>query len=88
MLRSIAEGVMGGEYKKALAALPEGETAEDYIVILPNWDGGFIQATGLSDVGKQIGVAVFATDGRLVGLAQGEDVPGETMRLLEEAGLK
>jgi hypothetical protein len=84
ILRAVAEGVLNSEYKKALAELPEGETAEDYIVILPDWDGSFIEAVGLERVGEKIGVAVFGPGGSLTGVDQSDDVPAVALRLLEQ----
>ena len=69
--------------EKAVAALPAGETAEDYVVILPDWDGAFVAALGLEDVTRQLGVAVFAQDGSLLGLPQSGEIAPEVLRLLE-----
>jgi hypothetical protein len=82
MFRSVARNILSSEYEKAVAELPPGETAQDYVVILPDWDAAFVTAIGLEDVTKQLGVAVFATDGALRGLAQGAGTPEETVRLL------
>jgi hypothetical protein len=83
LFRGVARNILNSEYEKAVAELPAGETAEDYVVILPDWDAAFVTALGLSDVTKQLGVAVFAADGTLLGLAQGEGPQVETLRLLE-----
>jgi hypothetical protein len=84
LFRGMARGILNTEHEKAVAALPAGETAEDYVVMLPDWDGDFIKALGLDDVAQRCGVAVFATDGALAGTAQGNDLPAETMRLLDK----
>lgn len=85
MFRGMAQNILNAEYEKAVAELPAGETAEDYVVILPDWDGAFVNALGLQDVSKQLGVAVFATGGRLLGLAQAADIPAEALALLDGA---
>jgi hypothetical protein len=85
MFRGVAEGVLRGEYRKAVAELAEDEMPYDHVVILPDWDGGFIYATGLEDVSKRLGVAVFAPGGRLVGLEQSDKPVKGTLRLLTEA---
>lgn len=84
MFRGVARNILNSEYEKAVAELPAGETAEDYVVILPDWDAAFVTVVGLDDVTKQLGVAVFAADGTLVGLAQGEKVADDTVRLLSD----
>jgi hypothetical protein len=83
LFRGVARNILNAEYEKAVAALPAGETAEDYVVILPDWDGAFVAALGLEDVTRQLGVAVFAQDGALLGLPQSGEIAPEVLRLLE-----
>ena len=84
LLRGMAERILRSEYDKAVKALPPAETAEDYVAILPDWDGAFVKAMEFAeDVSKQVGVAVFGRDGTLLGKAQGEGVAGGALRLLE-----
>ena len=85
LFRNMARGILNQEHAKAVGELPPGESAEDYMVILPDWDGGLISALNLEDVSQRLGVAVFAADGTLIGTAQGADVPAATLRLLEGA---
>lgn len=82
LFRGVARGILNSEYEKAVAELPAGETAEDYVVILPDWDAAFVTALGLPDVTTQLGVAVFGPDGMLRGLARQEEVTAETLRLV------
>jgi hypothetical protein len=84
LFRGMARGILDQEHRKAVAELPSGEAAEDYIVILPDWDGGFVSALGLTDVSQHLGAAVFATDGTLFGTARDGDVPATVVRLLEQ----
>ena len=84
MFRGVARSILNAEYAKAVDALPPGETAEDYVVILPDWDAAFVTALGLADVTKQLGVAVLAKDGALQGLAQDGEVAAETLQLLSD----
>ena len=83
LFRGMAEGILKSEHAKAVAELPPGETADDYVVILPDWNGAFISALALDDVSKRLAVAVFTKEGTLIGTAQEEDVPAATLRLLE-----
>jgi hypothetical protein len=85
LFQAVARNILNSEYEKAVAELPPGETAEDYVIILPDWDAAFVTALGLQDVTKQLGVAVFAQDGSLSGLAQDAEVAVETQRLLDGA---
>jgi hypothetical protein len=82
LFRGMARGILNQEHAKAVAELPHGETGEDYIVILPDWDGAFVNALNLDDVSQRLGVAVFATEGTLAGTPQSEDVLAQTIRLL------
>ena len=86
LFRGVARNIMNTEYEKAVARLPPGETEQDYVIILPDWDATFVTATGLEDVTKRLGAAVFAKDGVLRGLGQGEDAASRTVELLKELG--
>ena len=83
LFRGVAEGILRGEYKKAVDGLSDGQAPGDHVIILPDWDGAFVRAVGLNEVGKNLGVAVFHQDGTLAGTDQGGDVPAATLRLLE-----
>jgi hypothetical protein len=85
LFRAIARGILDQEHARAVATLPPGETAKDYVVMLPDWDGAFVNALGLTDVSQRLSVAVFAADGTLAGTSQGTDVPAGAIRLLEQA---
>lgn len=47
LFRGMARGILNQEHAKAVTELPPGEVAEDYVVILPDWDGAFTTALGL-----------------------------------------
>jgi len=81
MFRGIAEGIMRGEFDKAVRELEPGQESFDHVIILPDWDGAFVASTGLGDVSKVLGVAVFAA-GELVGVAQAEKPLEDVLRLL------
>ena len=84
MFRGIAEGIMRGEFDKAVRELAPGQEAFDHVIILPDWDGAFVASTGLTDVSKRLGIAVFAK-GELVGAVQTEEPLKDVLRLLESA---
>jgi len=81
MFRGIAEGIMRGEFDKAVRDLEPGQEAFDHVIILPDWDGSFVASTGLTDAGKHLGVAVFAA-GKLAGVVQTEEPLEDVLRLL------
>jgi hypothetical protein len=83
LFRGVAEGIMEGESEKAVRELPEGESPYDHVIILPDWDGAFIRAIDFGeDVSNQLGAAVFAPDGTLVGTAQEEGITKAVLTLL------
>ena len=86
MFRSVAERILNSEYDKAVAALPAGETPEDYVVILPDWDGAFVKSLALpEDVSEQLAIAVFTRDGTLLGTQQGDGAAEACLQLLANA---
>lgn len=82
MFRGIAEGIMRSEFDKAVRDLAPGEDAFDHVIVLPDWDGAFVKATGLSDVSKRLGIAVFEGS-RLVGTVQDDSPVSAVLELLE-----
>ncbi|HWO74146.1 MAG TPA: hypothetical protein VNN21_11385 [Dehalococcoidia bacterium] len=84
MLRGFAESVLRAEFEKAVRELPPGETPEEGVVILPDWEGAFAAALAFEDVNQRPGVAVFAA-GQLVGSAHADDIVAPCLALLEQA---
>ncbi|MCA9934268.1 MAG: NAD(P)/FAD-dependent oxidoreductase [Ardenticatenaceae bacterium] len=85
LFRRFAESAMRKSFEEAAAALPAGMKPEEYVVILPDWDGAVTQAVGLQDVDKQAGVAVLDGNGRVVGVYQGDALVEKVMGLLATA---
>jgi hypothetical protein len=87
MFKGMAEHILKSEYDKAVSELPEGERAEDYVIILPDWDGTFVGSLGLAEeVSKRLAVAVFGRDGSLLGTEQGDDAAASCLALLSGIG--
>ncbi len=82
MFRRFAEGAMKKAYQKAAGALPQGFSAEEYVIILPDWDGAIHKAAGLEGTDRQAGVVVLDAEGRVVGVRQGEDLGAAAVELL------
>ena len=86
LFRGFAEKAMKESYGKAAASLANGIKAEDYVFILPDWDGSATKAFGLKDTNKTAGVAVLNTGGNIIGTHQNRDLISQAMQLL--AGIK
>ncbi|MCA9917211.1 MAG: NAD(P)/FAD-dependent oxidoreductase [Anaerolineales bacterium] len=82
LFRRFAESAMRKSYEEAASTLPHGMKPQDYVVILPDWDGGVTRAFGLENVDKQAGVAVLDGNGRLVGVYQGDALAEQVMKLI------
>lgn len=79
LLRKVAEGVLNSEHRKALEGLGPGQAAEDYVVILPDWDGSAVRGFGLEDATRTLGLASVGAQGEVLWRYQGEN-PGEELR--------
>jgi hypothetical protein len=79
LFRKVAEGVLGGEHRKAVEALPPDRAAEDYVVMLPDWDGAIVKALGLTDATKALGLALVDLDGSIAWRYQGAS-PADALR--------
>jgi hypothetical protein len=86
LIRKVAEQIMKSSYNDAVKNLQPGRKPEDYILIVPDWDGALLGPLGVDDVTKTIAVAVIDARGGLVGVYQGSDAAAEALAMLERAG--
>jgi hypothetical protein len=87
IIRKVAEQIMKSAYKDAVKNLEPGRKPEDYILIVPDWDGLLLGPLGIDDVTKTIAVAVIDARGDLVGVYQGEDSQEQAVAMLERAAV-
>lgn len=85
LIRKVAEQIMKSSYNDAVSNLEPGRAPEDYVLIAPDWDGAVLKPLGLTDLTKEIAVAVISKSGDLVGVYQGPDCPAQAVALLERA---
>jgi hypothetical protein len=86
LIRKIAEQIMKSSYNDAVKNLEPGRKPEDYVLIVPDWDGAALGPLGIDDVTKQIAVAVIDGRGNLTGVYQGDDPAAAALELLASAG--
>jgi len=87
LIRKIAEQIMKSSYNDAVKNLQPGRTPEDYVLILPDWDGALLGPLGIDDVTKQIAIAVIARSGELIGVYQGADPAAAALDMLGRVGV-
>jgi hypothetical protein len=74
LLRKVAEGVLANEHKKAVEGLPHGVPVDDYVVMLPDWQGAAVKALGLQDATKELGLVLIDGHGHELWRHQGPEV--------------
>jgi hypothetical protein len=82
LLKPIVDQLMKSNYKHAVDNLEPGRSAEDHVLILPDYDGDFLGALGIDDVTKQIAVVVSDAAGNVAGAYQGDDPTTAAMKLV------
>ncbi len=82
LFRNFAERAMKSSYEEAAEGLPAGYAPEDYVIILPDWDGSVTRAVGLKDVSQAAGVVVIDAAGNLLGVHQEDDALNQTLTSL------
>ncbi len=82
MWKKVAMATIKQQYEKIASRLQDGYKPEDYIVICPDWDASATQAFGFEETDEQAGLAVIGADGKIKGIAQGEDLPEKAVELL------
>jgi hypothetical protein len=85
LLRRVIEPFLTAAYQDAARQLKPDMPPEDYLLILPDWDGRVGRALRIVDPNRVPGVAVLDRFGGLVGRRQGGDLPAYAIRLAEQA---
>jgi len=85
LARRVVRGRMKESYDHAVERLEEGQAPEDYVLILPDWDGAVMTALGIDDLSKTIAVAVIDAAGDVTGVYHGFDTATRVLALLERA---
>jgi len=84
LFRSFAEKSMRDSFEKASKSIPQGQDPQDYVVILPDWDGKTTKGFGLGDTSKVVGLAVLDEQGGVVGTYQGNEPERHALELLQK----
>jgi hypothetical protein len=85
LFRGFAEKAMKESYEKAALTLPAGEKPEDYVLILPDWDGSVTKAFGLKDTHATAALVVMDADGGVIGTYQDNEPVLNVLELLKKA---
>jgi prolycopene isomerase len=87
LFRSFAEKSMRESYDKASKSIPQGQDPQDYVIILPDWDGKATKGFGLGDTSKVVGLAVLDAQGGVVGTYQGDEPELHALKLLQKVSI-
>jgi hypothetical protein len=85
IIRKVAEQIMKSSYNDAVKNLLPGRTPEEYVLIVPDWDGRLLGPLGIADVTKAAAAVVIDAQGDIVGTYQGDDPRPHVLRLIEAA---
>jgi hypothetical protein len=83
LLKPVVQQLMKSGYNHAVENLRPGHTAEEHVLIVPDWDNELLGPLGIDDVTKTIAVVVLAADGRVVLRHQGDDPAGAALAALD-----
>ncbi|MBK8784022.1 MAG: NAD(P)/FAD-dependent oxidoreductase [Anaerolineales bacterium] len=83
LFRSFAEKAMKESYDKAAAALAKGLAPQDYVAILPDWDGSLTKSFGFKNTNKTAAFAVLDKDGQVAGGYQGNESGAKAIEILQ-----
>ena len=84
LFRGFAEKAMKESYDKSAASLPQGVAPQDYILILPDWDGSVTKSFGFKNTNKTAAFAVLDKSGNLTGSYQGSEPNAQALTLLKK----
>jgi hypothetical protein len=83
LVRKPVEMLMKSSYKDAVDNLQPGRTPEEYVLILPDWDGDAFTSLEVGDVTKDVALVVLDARGERIAAASGPDAAAEVVRALE-----
>ena len=81
MVKPVLEQV----YEQAAREIPKDLNPDDYIFLLPDWDGKVTKSFGVKHPDKTAAVVVIDGNGIIVGSHQGPEPGKTTLRLVEQA---
>ena len=82
--RGMTESMVVREYKKAANGLKDNQTPEDFIIILPDWNGQMTKALGFKDTNNEVGLAIIDSSGYVQNTYQGDDPESMIIAQLDE----
>jgi len=86
LLRSVAKRELKKMYAASAEHLPDDLNPEDYILILPDWDGAAHKAVGINDTSQNAAIVVLNGSGQIVGISQDDNLPETALALLKQIG--
>lgn len=84
LFRKFAEDALQQSYRQAAADLPQGLSPEEYVLILPDWDGKICRSLGLKNLDKSAGIAVLDKRGQLQGISQASPLGEAALEFLAQ----
>jgi hypothetical protein len=84
LFRGFAEKAMKESYDKAAASLAKGLAPQDYIVIIPDWDGSVTKSFGFKNTNKIAAFAALDAQGNIIGTYQGSEPESNALALLQK----
>jgi hypothetical protein len=88
LLRRIPEQAMEAAYRQAVQELPAGWQAQEYLLILPDWDGAVVSRLGFRSLERQVGVIAADGQGEICGRYQGESPLPAVIEMLQQMGIQ
>jgi hypothetical protein len=85
LVRKPVEMLMKASYREAVENLVEGRKPEEYVLILPDWDGAAYESFGVHDVSTTPAVGVLDAHGNIVGMVQGDDMAAAALEMLSNS---
>jgi hypothetical protein len=85
LMHRVVKPVLEQVYDQAAREIPNELKPEDYIFLLPDWDGKVTKSFGVKHPDKTAAVVVIDANGIIVGSHQGPEPGKATLQLVEQA---
>jgi hypothetical protein len=84
LARGATKAMINREYQKAVDDLKPDQKPEDYVILLPDWNGQMTKAFGFKDTNSKVGLVFLDASGYILETYHGDNPVTDVLTLLKK----
>lgn len=84
LARGATKAMINREYQKAVDDLKPDQKPEDYVILLPDWNGQMTKAFGFKDTNSKVGLVFLDASGYILETYHGDNPVTDVLNLLKK----